>query len=82
VLGDFRVRVTAEGEALRFDVGTLRGRLQIVGAGELTAESLRFSGEAEARGEDNAGLETVLRALGRPGSAPGRYLIEYREALK
>jgi general secretion pathway protein N len=82
VLGDFRVRVTAEGEALRFDVGTLRGRLMISGAGELNAESLRFSGEAEARGTDAAGLETVLRAIGRPGSAPGRYLIDYRETLK
>jgi len=81
-LGDFRVRVTAEGEALRFDVGTLLGRLQIAGAGELTAETLRFSGEAEAKGEGAAGLEAVLRAMGRPGSATGRYLIEYKEALR
>lgn len=82
VLGDFRVRVTAEGEALRFDVGTQRGRLMISGAGELSPETLRFSGEAEARGADTAGLDTVLRAIGRPGSAPGRYLIEYREKLR
>ena len=81
-LGDFRVRVTAEGEALRFDVGTLRGRLQIAGAGELTAQTLRFSGEAGATGEGAAGLESVLRAMGRPGTAPGRYLIEYKEALR
>jgi hypothetical protein len=82
VLGDFRVRVTAEGEALHFDVGTLRGRLMIAGSGEVTQEMLRFTGEADARGEGAAALETVLRAIGRPGSAPGRYVIEYRESRK
>ena len=81
-LGDYQLRVSAEGEALRFDLKTLRGRLQIAGAGELNAETLRFSGEAEAQGEGAAGLEAVLRAMGRPGTAPGRYLIEYREKLR
>jgi len=78
-LGDYRLRMTAEGEALRFDLRTERGRLQISGAGELSAGKLRFNGEASATGEDAGRLEAVLRTLGRPGSAPGRYLIEYRE---
>jgi len=81
-LGDYQVRLIAEGEALRFDLGTLRGRLQVAGSGEVNAETLRFSGEAEAKGEGAGGLEAVLRAIGRPGTAPGRYRIEYREKLR
>ena len=82
VLGDVRVRVVAEGEALRIDLVTLRGRLHLSGTGELTTEALRFSAEAEARGEGAAGLEAVLKAMGRPGPTPGRYLIDYREKLR
>ena len=82
VLGDVRVRVVGEGEALRIDLVTLRGRLHMSGTGELTAEVLRFSAEAEARGEGAAGLEAVLKAVGRPGTTPGRYLIDYREKLR
>ncbi|HSQ03967.1 MAG TPA: type II secretion system protein N, partial [Burkholderiales bacterium] len=78
-LGDYRLRMTAEGEALRFDLRTERGRLQINGAGEVSAGKVRFNGEASATGEDAARLDAVLRTLGRPGSAPGRYLIEYQE---
>lgn len=78
-LGDYRLRMTAEGEALHFDLGTVRGRLQIAGSGELSNGKVRFTGEASANGEDAARLETLLRTIGRPGSAPGRYLIEYRE---
>ena len=81
-LGDYRVRLTAEGEALRFDLTTVRGRLQIAGAGELSAGTLRFTGEAAATGESAGNLDTILRTLGRPGAAPGRYLIEYRETMK
>lgn len=80
-LGDYRLRLTAENEALRFDLGTIRGRLQISGAGELSAGSLRFTGEATAR-EGAGSLDTILRALGRPGAAPGSYLINYREQLR
>lgn len=81
VLGDYRLRLTAEGKALRFDLATTRGRLQITGSGELSTGSLRFNGEAAAAGENAGNLDTILRALGRPGAAPGRYLIAYREAL-
>lgn len=80
-LGDYRLRLTAEGKALRFDLATIRGRLQITGSGELSAGSLRFNGEAAAAGENAGNLDTILRAIGRPGAARGRYLIEYREAL-
>ena len=80
-LGDYRLRLTAEGEALRFDLGTERGRLQIAGSGEFSSGKMRFSGEASASGEDSARLDTVLRAVGRPGPTPGHYLIEYRETL-
>jgi hypothetical protein len=78
-LGDYAVRMTAEGDALHFDLGTLRGSLQIRGSGDATAGRLKFDGEAYATGQDTVRLETLLRAIGRPGSAPGRYLIEYRE---
>jgi len=81
-LGDYRLRLTAEGEALRFDLTTVRGRLQIAGAGELSAGTLRFAAEAAATGEGAAGLDTVLRTIGRSGTAPGRYLIEYRETMR
>lgn len=81
-LGDYRLRLTAEGEALRFDLVTTRGRLQITGSGELSAGSLHFAGEAAAVGESAGSLDTILRSLGRPGSAPGRYLIDYREKLR
>ena len=81
-LGDYLLRLTAEGAALRFDLKTVRGRLQIAGAGELSAGTLRFAGEAAAAGEGAASLEAVLRSIGRPGSAPGRYLIEYREKMR
>lgn len=81
-LGDYLLRLTAEGEALRFDLTTVRGRLQITGAGELSAGTLHFAGEAAATGENATGLDTILRTIGRPGTAPGRYLIEYREILR
>jgi general secretion pathway protein N len=78
-LGDYRLRLTAEGEALHFDLGTERGRLQIAGAGEFSAGRMRFKGEASATGEDAGRLEAVLRAVGRPGGKPGHYLIDYQE---
>ena len=81
-LGDYLLRLTAEGTALRFNVMTVRGRLQITGAGDLSEGTLRLAGEAAATGEAAAGLDPVLRAIGRPGTAPGRYLIEYRENLR
>lgn len=77
-LGDYQLRLTAEGEALRFDVATLRGRLQVTGAGELSGGQLRFNGEAAG----DASLEPILVSIGRPGTAPGRYVIEYREAIR
>ena len=80
-LGDYRLRLTAEGEALRFDLVSTRGRLQITGSGELSGGSLHFVGEASAIGENAGNLDAILRTLGRPGSAPGRYLIDYREKL-
>ncbi|MSQ52552.1 MAG: hypothetical protein EXR28_11750 [Betaproteobacteria bacterium] len=79
-LGDYRLRLTGENQAMHFDLSTQRGRLQIAGAGDYSAGSLRFGGEAWAARDDSAGLDTLLRAIGRPGSKPGRYLIEYRES--
>ncbi len=79
-LGDYRLRIVAEGDALQFDVSTTRGRLQLAGAGAVAAAGLRFTGEAHAAVNDDVRLDSLLRAIGRPGSAPGRYLIEYREA--
>ena len=78
-LGDYRVRVVGEGRALRFDLSTLRGRLQINGSGEITRSGLRFNGEAGASGADAASLDALLRTLGRVAATPGRYLIDYRE---
>lgn len=81
VLGDYRLQLVAEGQALRFDLATLRGRLQITGAGELSDGKLHFIGEATANGDGAGNLENLLRTLGRPGAVPGRYLIEYREKI-
>lgn len=81
-LGDYQLRLTAEGKALRFDLATVNGRLRIAGAGELSAGMLRFTGEAFATGEHAGNLETILRVIGRPGAGPGRYLIEYREKIR
>jgi hypothetical protein len=81
VLGDYQLQLIAEGQALRFDLTTLRGRLQITGAGELSDGKLHFIGEAAATGENAGNLENLLRTLGRPGAVPGRYLIEYREKI-
>ena len=78
-LGDYRFRLVGEGRALRTDLSTLRGRLQINGSGEITANSLRFKGEAAASGSDVAALDAMLRTLGSPSGTPGRYLIDYRE---
>ena len=79
-LGDYRLRLIGEGGALRWDMGSERGRLQIAGSGEISANAVQFSGEAFATGDDSARLETMLRAIGRPSPTPGHYLIEYREA--
>ncbi len=80
-LGDYRLRLTGESQAMRFDLSTERGRLQIAGAGDYSKGSLHFGGEAWVTTDDSASLDTLLRAIGRPGSAPGRYLIEYREKI-
>jgi general secretion pathway protein N len=78
-LGDYRLRLIAEGDALRFDLGTARGRLQLAGSGEFSAGKLRFKGEAAAVGDNDVRLENILRTIGRQGPTPGRYLIEYQE---
>lgn len=78
-LGDYRLRLTGEGQALRFDLGTERGRLQIAGSGELSSSQVRFTGDAFATGADSSRLDAVLRMVGRPGPEPGHYRIEYRE---
>lgn len=82
VLGDYSVRVIGEGDALRFAVSTLQGRLQLAGAGEISAGRLRFTGEARAHANDDVRLESLLRVVGRPGTSPGRYLIEYIDGTK
>ena len=80
VLGDYRIELNAEGNALRLDLATVRGRLQINGHGEFSAGALRFNGEAAASGAngDNAGLNSLLNALGRPTGVAGKYLLDYR----
>lgn len=78
-LGDYRFRLVAEGRALRTDLSTLRGRLQINGSGEVAANGLRFKGEATATGSDAGALDAMLRTLGSPAGSPGKYLIDYRE---
>lgn len=78
-LGDYHFRLVGEGRALRVDLATLSGRLQINGSGEVAPGGLRFKGEAGATGADAAALDAMLRTLGRPAGVPGRYLIDYRE---
>ncbi|HWI14756.1 MAG TPA: type II secretion system protein N [Burkholderiales bacterium] len=79
-LGDYAIRIVAEGDALRFAVTTLRGRLHVTGAGEISRSRLRFTGEARSDANDDVRLESLLRVIGRPGAGPGRYLIEYADA--
>jgi hypothetical protein len=68
-----------EGQAMRVDLSTLSGRLQINGSGEITASSLGFKGAASATGNDAGALDAMLRTLGRYSGTPGKYLIDYRE---
>ena len=77
-LGDYRIRLMGEGQVLRFDLATLRGRLQIAGGGEISAGALRFAGEASAIGPASAQLNNFLRTIGRQGSTPEKILIDYR----
>ncbi len=79
-LGDYRFRLVGEGQALRVDLATLSGRLQIHGSGEIAGNGLSFHGEAAATGSDAASLDALLRTLGRPALTPGKYQIDYREA--
>lgn len=79
-LGDYRIRLVGEGRTLRFDLATLRGRLQIAGSGEVSATALRFNGEAGATGPSAAQLNNLLRTLGRHGSAPDKVIIDYRSS--
>ena len=78
-LGDYRFRLVGEGQALRVDLTTLNGRLQINGSGEITDGGLSFRGEAGATGSDAASLDALLRTLGRPAATPGKYQIDYRD---
>lgn len=77
-LGDYRIRLVGEGQNLRFDLATLRGRLQIGGSGEISTTVLHFTGEAGATGPSAGQLNSLLRTLGRPGSTPDRVIIDYR----
>lgn len=79
-LGDYRLRLVGEGQALHVDLATQRGRLQIAGKGEISGNGVSFNGEASATGSDSASLNALLATLGRPAGMPGKYLIEYREA--
>lgn len=78
-LGDYRFRLVGEGQALRVDLTTLSGRLQINGSGEIAGNGLSFRGEAGATGSDAASLEALLRTLGRPAATPGKVQIDYRD---
>jgi len=78
-LGDYRLHLVGEGPTLHVDLATLRGRLQLNGSGEVSAKSVRFSGEASATGPDAETLGALLNTLGRPAGVPNKYLIEYRE---
>lgn len=79
-LGNYRFRLVGEGQALRVDLTTLSGRLQINGSGEIAGNGLSFHGEAGATGSDAASLDALLRTLGRPAATPGKVQIDYREA--
>lgn len=78
-LGDYRFRLVGEGRALRVDLTTLNGRLQINGSGEISGNGLSFRGEAGATGSDAASLDALLRTLGRPAATPGKVQIDYRD---
>lgn len=83
-LGDYRFHLLGEGSALRVNLTTQAGRLQLSGKGEIVAgrgaarREMRFSGIAQTNAVDEVSLDTLLRALGRPAGEAGKYLLEYR----
>lgn len=80
-LGDYRIRLTGEGETLRAVIATLGGRLEVQGTGEIRRGAVRFVGEAGANGPDDAWLNDVLRTIGRPSARPDRVTIDFRSEM-
>lgn len=76
-LGDYRAAISASGGKAEYRVATVRGALQLDGAGAWTAgQGLSFSGNARADPQFQAQLSDLLRLLGREQS-PGVYRLSF-----
>lgn len=76
-LGDYRAAISASGSKAEYRVATVRGALQLEGAGAWTAgQGLSFSGNARADPQFQAQLDDLLRLLGREQS-PGVYRLSF-----
>ncbi len=66
-LGSYRMdmRADAEGGTTRLELQTLRGPLQLQGAGQWVGGRLRFQGTAQAAPDNEAALSNLLNIIGR-----------------
>lgn len=63
-LGSYRIRVTGRGDTGTLDLQTLRGPLQMEGAGRINGLQVRFRGTATAEPSSRAALDGLLGVLG------------------
>jgi general secretion pathway protein N len=77
-LGSYRVKLQAEGAAMKLDATTLEGPLRVTGQGTVTPPSaVTFNGEARAEGPNARALEPLLDMLG-PRRADGARTLQWR----
>ncbi|HET7402103.1 MAG TPA: type II secretion system protein N [Usitatibacter sp.] len=77
-LGSYRVKLQADGAAMKLDASTLEGPLRIVGQGTVTPPgAVTFNGEARAEGPNARALEPLLGMLG-PKRADGAHTLQWR----
>jgi general secretion pathway protein N len=83
-LGNYLLRLSGEGPALRLELSTLPspdGRLKLDGQGEVSGNALRFDGSAEALQPDTPdgqSLDRLLATLGRR-VGNGQYRLRYQD---
>jgi len=77
-LGSYRVKLQADGPAMKLDASTLEGPLRISGQGSVTPpDAVVFNGEARAEGPSARALEPLLDMLG-PKRADGAHTLQWR----
>jgi general secretion pathway protein N len=77
-LGSYRVKLQADGAAMKLDATTLEGPLRIAGQGTVAPPgSVTFNGEARAEGPNARALDPLLDMLG-PKRADGARTLQWR----